>query len=100
LNYLQVYCNYDNDGIEYNTLHFDYIAPYYCYFIQVTTEAMILANYFQKIEHYHNRTDKVRIFKYKIFLAFCTLLSGVAFLFEKSYPLYNLFFISFLAVHT
>jgi hypothetical protein len=66
----------------------------------VITEAMILANYFQKIEHYTDRHDKVRIFKYKIFLAICTLLSGIAFLCGKSYPLYNLFFITFLAVHT
>ena len=61
---------------------------------------MILVSYKQKIEHYADKEQKVVLMKYKILLAFVTILSGSTFFTQDQFPLHNLFFIIFLAVHT
>jgi hypothetical protein len=66
----------------------------------VVTEFMILVNYAQKIEHYHDKQPKLRVFWAKLVLFGLTTASGLVFMFGSSLPLHNLFFIAFLAVHT
>lgn len=61
---------------------------------------MILVNYAQKIEHYHDKQPKLRVFWYKLLLFALTSASGAIYMRGMSVPLHNIFFIAFLAVHT
>ncbi len=93
-------CQIDVQGLEYYTLDFEYLTPYYGYLLQLSTEIIILLFYMQKIEHYTNREEKLRIFRIKIVMTILTALSGLVYLFGGSMPLHNILFIIFLGFHT
>lgn len=76
-----------------------YVDPIYNFFLQIVTELVILLCYAQKLEHYTNKKEKLKVFWVKIALFGCTALTAIFYVIDEYVPLNSIFFILFLCAH-
>ena len=89
----------DKRGVIYYTMKINYVDPIYSFLLQIVTELFILLCYAQKIEHYTNKKEKMKIFLIKLVLFGFTALAAIFYAADLYLPLYSTFFVLFLCCH-
>lgn len=89
----------DSQGVVYYTMRMNYVDPIYNFFLQLVTEIFILFCYAQKLTHYTNKDQKMKVFAVKLGLFALTALAAVLYAAEYYLPLNNICFILFLCSH-